>query len=143
MLQHYGKRNKTQRQVPRAVRFTEAETNGDCHAAYVILCVSAGTWKPEGSFNCWPSPSTLRPGLLLLSAAGARLAGPQGSEEPAASSSLLPESVPELQAHGLPWLRTGSGERNGGPSTFPAGILSTQPLELIFNVCIQSFNPAR
>lgn len=74
---------------------------------------------------------------------GARLAGPQASEEPAASSSLLPESVPELQAHDLPWLRTGSGERNGGPSTFPAGILSTQPLELIFNVCIQSFNPAR
>lgn len=71
---------------------------------------------------------------------------PGGSEDSAASTSHLPVGVLQLQLQDLPWLHPGSGELNWGPFTCPAGTFSTkpstQPLELIFNVCLQSFNSA-
>lgn len=89
----------------------------------------------------------LRAGLSLLPVAYARLAGPQAPEDSALLASHLAAGVRELQMQDLPWLHPGSGEPSCGPISCPAGTLSTepspQPLELIFNVYLQSFNSVK
>lgn len=122
-------------QTTRAVRFTEAESKCDCRVA-CLFCVWVWACGNKPEDNSSVGPLRLKQSLLPFAAVCAKLAGPQASEDSVPSPSHLTEGVQDSQMHDLPQLHTGSGDLNCVPLTCTAGTLSTQPLELTFNMCM-------